>query len=411
MTPDGSAAARRPTASPGEGVGRLGPGARVVVTGADGFIGSALTRTLLARGADVTAMVEPGGPASTLAGLDVRFAEADVRDAAAVRRAVAGSQVVFHVAALYRFWAPDRTAFYDVNVGGTRTVLEAAVEAGCERVVYTSTVGTIGVHAARRDEPVDETSYPTVDHLFGAYKQSKYVAEHEVLRAAAEGAPVVIVQPTTPVGPRDVAPTPTGRMVLDFLDGRLPGTVDTTLNVVAVDDVAEGHVLAAERGRNGRSYILGGENLSLADVVACLAAATKLPRPAWRVPRRLAVVTGWVSEVVEGRFLGRAPRVPLEGALMATTHMAFDDRRARAELGYCSRPASEALAEAARWFVETGRVRPERVAVMDPAWADGAVGGDPAQRAGKGRTSPRRPGAHTRQRHDGGAGEEEPWRS
>ncbi len=403
----------------------LVPGAPVVVTGADGFIGSALVRNLLARGVDVTAMVEPGGPAPTLEGLDVRVAEADLRDAAAVRRAVDGARVVFHVAALYRFWAPDPAAFYDVNVGGTRAVLEAARQAGCERVVYTSTVGTIGVHGARRDRPADETSYPTVDHLFGAYKQSKYVAEHEVLRAAAEGAPVVLVQPTTPVGPRDAGPTPTGRTVLDFLDGRLPGTVDTTLNIVAVDDVAEGHVLAAERGRTGRSYILGGENLSMAEVVAHLAAATGLPRPTWRVPRSLAVAAGRVSELVEGRLLGRAPRVPLEGALMATTHMAFDDGRARAELGYRSRPAPDALAEAARWFVEAGRVRPERVAAMRPAWADAPVGDDatlsgttsaggaaPVSRAGHVRVTGR-PGtlAWNRHRQAFGAGEEQPWRS
>ncbi len=400
----------------GDGARRLVAGTPVAVTGADGFIGSALTRALVARGAEVTAMVEPGGPAPTLDGLDVRVVEADLRDEAAVGRAVDGARVVFHVAALYRFWAPDRAAFYDVNVGGTRAVLDAARRAGCERVVYTSTVGTIGVHGARRDRPADETSYPTVDHLFGAYKQSKYVAEHEVLRAAAEGAPVVLVQPTTPVGPRDAGPTPTGRTVLDYLDGRLPGTVDTTLNVVAVDDVAAGHVLAAERGRTGRSYILGGENLSMAEVLAHLAAATGLPLPAWRVPRRLAVAAGRLSELVEGRLLGRAPRVPLEGALMATTHMAFDDRRARAELGYVSRPASEALAEAARWFVETGKVRPERVAAMRPVWTDepsGPVGALPPRSAASPPASGRLGALAGQWPVGAGAGEEQeqPWRS
>lgn len=402
-----------------------GPADRVLVTGAAGFIGSAITRQLVARGADVVALVEPGSPSPNLDGLDVERVEVDVRDGASVERAAAGCSGVFHVAALYRFWAPDPGDFYSVNVGGTRNVLAAAGAAGVRRVVYTSTVGTIGLRGAALERPVDETSYAEVDHLFGLYKQSKYVAEHEVLRSAAEGAPVVLVQPTTPVGPRDAGPTPTGRTVLDFLDGRLPGTVDTTLNIVAVDDVAEGHVLAAERGRTGRSYILGGENLSMAEVVAHLAAATGLPRPTWRVPRSLAVAAGRVSELVEGRLLGRAPRVPLEGALMATTHMAFDDGRARAELGYRSRPAPDALAEAARWFVEAGRVRPERVAAMRPAWADAPVGDDatssgttsaggaaPVSRAGHVRV-PGRPGtlAWNRHRQAFGAGEEQPWRS
>lgn len=402
----------------------LGAGDRVAVTGAAGFIGSAIVRALLERGARVVALLEPGAPVTNLEGLDVEQLSVDVRDRDAVSKALDGSRAVFHTAALFRFWARRPDDFYDVNVEGTRNVVAAALDGRCERVVYTSTVATIGLHLGR-SRPAHEGVAPRIHHLFGHYKQSKYVAEHEVLRAAAEGAPVVLVQPTTPVGPRDAGPTPTGRTVLDFLDGRLPGTVDTTLNIVAVDDVAEGHVLAAERGRTGRSYILGGENLSMAEVVAHLAAATGLPRPTWRVPRSLAVAAGRVSELVEGRLLGRAPRVPLEGALMATTHMAFDDGRARAELGYRSRPAPDALAEAARWFVEAGRVRPERVAAMRPAWADAPVGDDatlsgttsaggaaPVSRAGHVRV-PGRPGtlAWNRHRQAFGAGEEQPWRS
>jgi dihydroflavonol-4-reductase len=275
---------------------------------------------------------------------------------------VRGCTSVFHVAALYRFWAPDPAAFYDINVTGTRHVLDAARVHGCSQVVYTSTVGTLGLRGATVGEPVDERSYAHVDHLFGHYKQSKYVAEHEVLRAAAEGLPVVLVQPTTPVGPRDRGPTPTGRTVLDFLNGRIPGYVDTTLNIVDVEDVAAGHLLAADRGTQGRSYILGGENLLLRDVFRTLAAVTGLPAPTRRFPSSLALAAGHVSGLVEGRLLRREPSVPLEGARMSTTHMSFDDSRARVELGYGSRPPAEALERAARWFVESGAVRPERVA-------------------------------------------------
>ncbi len=340
----------------------LDAGSRVLVTGGAGFVGSAVVRAALARGAEVVALVEPGGDTANLEGLAVTVAHGDLRDADAVTAAVQGCDTVFHVAALYRFWAPDPSAFYDINVTGTRHVLDAARAARCDRVVYTSTVGTLGLGGATTDAPVDETSFAHVDHLFGLYKQSKYVAEHEVLRAGAEGLPVVLVQPTTPVGPRDRAPTPTGRTVLEFLDGRVPGYVDTTLNIVDVDDVASGHVLAAERGRTGRSYILGGQNLTLRDVLGTLAAVTGLPAPTRRFPGGLALAAGHVSEFVEGRLFGREPTVPLEGARMSTTHMSFDDSRARAELGYTARPATEALERAARWFVESGAIRPSRVA-------------------------------------------------
>ncbi len=345
----------------------LGADDRVLVTGAAGFIGSAVTRELCGRGVHVVAMVEPGGDTSNLREVDVELVTADLRDATAVAVAVDGCRVVFHIGALYRFWAPDPAAFYAVNVTGTKHVLDTAARACCERVVYTSTVGTLGVHGASAGDPVDETSHAHIDHLFGSYKQSKYVAEHEVLRAAAEGLPVVVVQPTTPVGPRDSGPTPTGRTVLGFLDGRFPGYVDTTLNIVDVEDVAHGHLLAAERGRTGRSYILGGENLPLRDVLSTLADLTGLAAPTRRVPSGVALAAAHLSDLVEGRILHREPSVPLEGARMSTTHMSFDDRRARTELGYASRPAREALERSARWFVDAGRVRPDRVALI--RWA------------------------------------------
>ncbi len=340
------------------------PGDRILVTGAAGFIGSALTRELVELGAHVVALVEPGGDTANLEGLDVEVHTGDLRDHDAVTKAAAGSRLVFHVAALYRFWARNPADFYDINVTGTRNVLEAARSAGCERTVYTSTVGTLGLHGATATDPVDEDSFAHIDHLFGGYKQSKYVAEHEVLRAAAQGLPVVLVQPTTPVGPRDRGPTPTGRTVLEFLNGRFPGYVDTTLNIVDVEDVAHGHVLAAAGGTVGRSYILGGENLLLKDMLGSLAASTGLAAPTRQFPSTLALAAAHVSDAVEGRLLRREPSIPLEGARMSTTHMSFSDQRARDELGYSSRPAAEALARAARWFVEAGYVRPERAARM-----------------------------------------------
>jgi dihydroflavonol-4-reductase len=340
----------------------LQPGDRVGVTGASGFIGSAVTRALLDRGASVVALVEPGADLANLADLEVERVEADIRRADALGDAVRGCRAVFHVAALYRFWARDRRQFYEVNVGGTRNVIDAVRAAGVERMVYTSTVGTLGLDAAHRGGTADENDYPDVRHLFGSYKRSKYVAEHEVLRAAAQGLAVSIVLPTFPVGPRDRVPTPTGRLVLDYLNGRVPGYVETTLNVAHVDDVAVGHVLALERGENGRSYILGGENYSLQRLLGELAACTGLPEARWRVPRALSLGVAHVSEFVEGGLLHRHPSVPIEAARMSTTHMAFDDARARKELGYAPRPAVQAIEASARWFADNGYVKAARQA-------------------------------------------------
>ena len=333
---------------------------RVLVTGANGFIGSALTRVLIEEGYRVAVLIEPGTDTRNIDGLDLDKVTGDLRDRGAVRAAVEGCRGVFHVAALYRFWAPDARLFYSVNVEGTRNVLAAARESGVEKIVYTSTVGTLGLHDG--DALSDESAYPDISHLFGGYKRSKYVAEHEVLRAAAEGCPVSLVMPTFPLGPRDSGPTPSGRLVLDFLNGRIPGYVDTVLNTVHVEDVARGHVLALEQGRPGRSYILGGENLSLEKLLYELAAMTGLPSADLKVPRSDSLAAAWVSELVEGRLLRRHPSIPLEAARMSTTRMAFDDSRAREELGYSPRPAVEAIEASARWFVDHGFVRPKRVA-------------------------------------------------
>jgi dihydroflavonol-4-reductase len=342
-------------------------GDRVLVTGASGFIGSAVTRALIEDGHEVVALLEHTADMRNLEGLRVERVTGDLRDPVAVRAAMDGCRAAFHVAALYRFWARRPSDFYDINVAGTRHVLDAARTSGVERLVFTSTVGTLGLD--RDTAPADELSYPDVSHLFGSYKRSKYVAEHEVLRAAAEGLPVSIVLPTFPLGRRDRVPTPSGRVVLDFLNGRMPAYVDTVLNVVHVDDVARGHILALERGAVGRSYILGGANLSLREVLADLSAMTGLPQPTWRVPPSLTLGAAWISDTVEGRLLRRHPSIPLEAARMSTTRMAFDDSRARSELGYQSRPPVEAIEASARWFFENGYVRDRRRAKL--VWSGG----------------------------------------
>ncbi len=339
---------------------KLDSGDRVLVTGASGFIGSAVTRQLLARELEVIALVEPGADTTNLEGLDVKQVVGDLRSRDSVQNAVNGCRAVFHVAALYRFWAPDPEAFYTINVEGTRNILRAAADTGVERLVYTSTVGTLGLEHVSGSRSADEHSFPDVRHLYGSYKRSKYVAEHEVLRAIAEGLPASLVLPTFPVGPGDRTPTPTGKLVLDFLNGRMPAYVDTVLNVAHVDDLAAGQVMALEKGRNGRSYILGGENLTLQELLAELALLTGLPAPYGKVPNSLALAVAAVSELVEGRLLRRHPSVPLEAARMSTSRMSFDISRAREELGYAPRPAVEALEASARWFVETGMVRAGR---------------------------------------------------
>ncbi len=339
----------------------LKEGDRIVVSGAAGFIGSAVVRALLARGARVKALVEPGGDDRNLQGLNVERLPVDVRDSDGVIAACADARFIFHLAALYRFWAKNPADFHDVNVGGAINFMEAARRASCERVIYTSTVGVVGLGGATSGQGADETRYADVAHLFGLYKRTKYVAEHEVLRAAAQGVPVTLVLPTFPVGPGDRRPTPTGKLVTEFLNGRVPAFVETTLNVLHVDDLATGHLLALEQGTIGRSYILGGENMSMESFLACLAECTSLKAPKIRVPGSVAVAVGALSQFVEGRLLRHEPSVALESARMSTTNMMFDDTRARVELGYSPRPAAEALLDSARWFVANGYVRQRRL--------------------------------------------------
>jgi hopanoid-associated sugar epimerase len=360
---------------------RIEPGDRVLITGGAGFIGSAVARAARARGAQVVALLEPGADAANLAGIEAERIVADIRDPAAVRAACTGARFVFHLAAVYRFWARDPAIFGEVNVGGTVNVLDAVAAAGCERLVYTSTVGVLGLPSPVRNGtgPADEDTHADIGHLFGHYKQTKYVAEHEVLRAAAQGLDVSLVLPTFPLGPGDRGPTPTGKLVVDFLNGQLPAFVDTAMNVVHVDDLAAGHLAVLERGSRGRSYVLGGENLSMREILDVLAECTGLPRPRLEIPRAAALTAGVVSELIEGRVLGREPRVPLEAARMSATKMVFSDERARREVGYSSRPARAAIEDSARWFIDNGYVSAGRKAAIRwrPFSGDGSPAGGP----------------------------------
>jgi dihydroflavonol-4-reductase len=341
---------------------QLERGDRVAVTGAAGFIGSAVTRALVRRGVNVVALVEPGASTANLDELEVERRVVDITAPDQLADVFEHARFCLHLAALFGFWPKDSSRFYAVNVQGSRNVVAAATRSGVERIVYTSTVATLGLWQTKQGRPSNEDDVADLSHLYGNYKQTKYVAEHEVLRLAAQGAPVVLVLPTMPHGPFDRRPTPSGKVVLDFLNGRMPGFVDTAMNVTHVDDLAEGHLLALEKGAQGRSYICGGENMTMARLLDILATVTGLPSSARRFPSVLPIIAGRASQFVEGTLMGREPRVPLEAAQMASTTMTFDDARARDELGYASRPPEHALYDSARWFVDNGYVKAERVA-------------------------------------------------
>ncbi len=319
-----------------------------LVTGASGFLGWHVARVLLERGYPVRALLRPG---SRVDGLDVETAAGDLRDAASLERAAAGCGLVFHAAADYRLWARDPGDLYRSNVEGTRNLLAAARRAGVERVVYTSTVGCIGIpHAGIGDE----TTPVSLADMAGDYKRSKFLAEQAALEFARDGFPVVIVNPTAPIGDHDVKPTPTGKIVLDFLDGAMPAFIDTGLNVVDVRDTALGHWLACERGRPGERYILGSENLTLAQILQKLAAITGRKAPTTRLPYAVAYLAGACSTAWAG-LSGRPPRVPLDAVRMAKKKMWVTHEKAARELGFQPGPAAQALARAVAWFQERSR--------------------------------------------------------
>ncbi len=333
----------------------MSAGDKVLVTGASGFVGSAVARKLIERGFAVRALVRPTSPRFHLEGLDIEFAEGDLLDAATVRPATAGVRHVFHVAADYRLWAPDRTEIMRNNLTSTRIVMEEAVRAGVERVVYTSSVATLAV---RRDgSSVDETFPLDEAKAIGAYKRSKVAAERLVERMIAEqNLPAVIVNPSTPIGPRDVKPTPTGRIIVDAARGRIPAFVDTGLNLVHVDDVAEGHLAALERGRIGERYILGGQNVHLSEMLATIAALLGRRPPRLRMPRGPIVPLAIAAETV-ARFTGREPLVTRDALRMSQYRMFFTTAKAERDLGLTARPFTDALADAIGWFRGAGYIK------------------------------------------------------
>jgi dihydroflavonol-4-reductase len=318
-----------------------------LVTGGTGFVGANLVRELLADGASVRVLARQGGDRRALEGCPVELADGDLLEPTSIRAAVAGVKRVYHVAADYRLWAPDPRALYRANVDGTRHVLEAAADAGAERIIYTSTVGAMGIPTD--GSPGDESTPVSLSDMVGAYKASKFLAERVADELAARGAPVVTVNPSAPVGSWDVKPTPTGRMIVDFLEGKMFASLDTGLNLVHVRDVARGHILAAERGRIGERYILGNRNLSLLEIFWALAIITGIPAPRLRVPYAVAWLGAATMEGI-ARLTGRAPQVPLTAVRMAKKRMHFSAARAVRELGLPQTPIEQALAEAVAWF-------------------------------------------------------------
>ena len=368
---------------------------KVLVTGATGFIGGNLARELWQRGYEVKALARPGSNQLTIEDTGIEVSPGDLLEPESVERAMRGCQAVFHCAAAYTFWTRDPASIYRTNVEGTRIVLEAARRAGVERVVYTSTVSTIGIpptpplgkgggislfrrpagqDPAEREGPLtqvplrpvsdgkgrlalgDEDTEVDPHHLVGNYKKSKFMAEQVALQMAGEGLPVVVVNPTAPIGPWDVKPTPTGRIVLDFLKGRIPAYVDAGMNLVDVTDVAVGHILALEKGVPGQRYLLGRCNLSLKEVFALLQQVSGRPAPRWKVPHWLALGAGYVDQLVEGVVLRREPRIPVEGLKIARRPMYVSCRKAVEQLGLPQTPVEAAMEKSIHWFTRHGYV-------------------------------------------------------
>jgi len=327
---------------------------KALVTGATGFIGSNVVRTLLEHDFKVRALVRPQSDRRNLEGLEVELAWGDVRDRDSIREAMEGCELVFHVAALYSFWVRPRRLIYEVNVEGTRNVLQTALEQKVERVVHTSSVAALGLREGGK--PADEETPVDFKKIIGDYKRSKYLAEQVALEYARR-MPVVIVNPSFPVGPGDRKPTPTGRVILDFLNRRMPAYMETGMNVVDVEDVALGHLLAAERGRVGERYILGGENLTMRQLLTLLAEITGLPAPRVRLPYHPILALSYVNAAICALLPGRTPRMTPEAIRMSRHYMFFDPGKAVKELGLPQTPAREALRKAVEWFRKSGFVK------------------------------------------------------
>ncbi|MDX7950145.1 NAD-dependent epimerase/dehydratase family protein [Lichenihabitans sp. Uapishka_5] len=334
--------------------------APILVTGASGFVGSAVARALLAQGHRLRLLVRPSSPRTNVAGLGAEIVEGDLRDPASLAHALAGVSDLFHVAADYRLWAPDPQEIVRSNLEGTRAIMQAAQAAGVKRIVYTSSVATL---ALRRDGvPVDETAPQDPAHAIGAYKRSKTLAERLVEEMVGrDNLPAVIVQPSTPIGPRDVKPTPTGRIIVEAATGRMPAFIDTGLNLVHVDDVAAGHLLAWTKGRIGERYILGGQDVDLGTMLGDIATLVGRKPPTVKLPRAPIFPLAYAAELV-ARFTGKEPFATVDGLKMAKYRMYFSSAKAERELGYRARPYREALGDAIAWFRSAGLLDGRRAA-------------------------------------------------
>lgn len=332
----------------------------VLLTGATGFVGSHVARELREHGADLRLLVRAGSPAKNIESLTADRIIGDLCDPDSLRRAVEGCEVVVHVAAEYRIWVPDADAarhMYRVNVEGTRVLLEVARSAGVRRAVYCSSVATMGFTG--NGLAVNEDSPVSLDDMIGPYKRTKFQAEQLALQAARDGQDVVIVNPTTPVGEQDIKPTPSGQIILDFLKRRFPAYVDTGLNLVDVREVARGHAVALERGHSGERYILGGENLTLKQLLDKLAAITGLKSPRMRLPYLVALAAGVVDTTITGVLLNREPRAPFDAVRMGAKKMFASSSKAERELGWRVLPVEDALRRAVDWFKENGYLKPK----------------------------------------------------
>jgi dihydroflavonol-4-reductase len=320
----------------------------VLVTGANGFVGAAIVRALLADGVSVVALARETSDLRNLDALPITVRFGDVLEPDSLRSAMQGCRHVIHAAADYRLWSRDPRSMYRTNVDGSVNVVDAALASGVERIVYTSSVAVLGIRPDR--VPADETTPVMLDDMIGHYKRSKFLAERAVqVRAAEIGMRVVTVNPSTPIGPGDIKPTPTGRIIVDAATGKMPAYVDTGLNVVHVDDVARGHLLALRHGRDGERYVLGGTDLSLREILTLVAEQVGRVPPRVRLPRWAVYPIAWVSEFA-ARFTGLEPRATLDGLRMSAKHMYFSSAKAQRELQYTARPADQAIADAIAWF-------------------------------------------------------------
>ena len=327
---------------------------KAFVTGATGFIGASIVRELLQDGVAVRALVRPGSDLRNLEGLPVEILPGDLLDRSSLKSGCSGCNWIFHAAADYRLWTRTPQAMYRTNVEGTHNLLEAALASGAERVVYTSSVGTLGTPGD--GTPGNEQTPVNLNDMVGDYKKSKFLAEREAEKFVDRGLPLVIVNPSTPVGPQDIKPTPTGKIIVDFINGKMPAYLDTGLNLIAVEDCARGHILAAQKGQLGAKYILGNRNLTLRDIFVMLERITGLAAPRVRLPYWPILLAAYANAAV-AQITGREPLIPLTGVQMARNFMYFDASRAVRELGLPQSPVEAALGRAVDWFMANGYLK------------------------------------------------------